>query len=328
MLNGRDGMSPPTVLVTGAAGFLGRHVVRALRVAGVDVRALARRRPTDAPADTAGEQWIEADLVSSDLVAATREAAAVIHLAAVLKGDDQARWTGTVDSTQRLIAAMAPGSRLVLASSFSVYDWERVGEEVDERSPLLPDGRDLRVDSYARAKLAQERLARDQCSARGIGLVILRPATVWDEQGHGRDHAGVAAGPLLAVVDPGRLAQVTHVADCADAFVLAVQSAPAGSVFNVVDPQPQSAWDFARRVSPGRWRVPVPVLLLRIAAALAGWLRPTSPGGAPRLPGLLIPLRISARFPRARARAQRLQQTLGWSPRSGSGSRSFEGSAA
>lgn len=328
MLNSRDGAAAPTVLVTGAAGFLGRHVVHALHGAGLNVRALARRRPTDAAAETPHEQWVQADLLSSDLAPLTRGATAVIHLAAALSGDDQARWAAAVDSTQRLIAAMAPGSRLVLASSFSVYDWERIGDEVDERSPLLSDARDLRVDGYARAKLAQEQVAREHCSARGIDLVILRPATVWDEHGHGLGHAGVAAGPLVAVVDPQRMAQVTHVVDCADAFVRAVQSAPAGSVFNVVDPQPQSAWDFARRASPGSWRVPVPVSLLKLAAAVAGKLRPASPGGAPRLPGLLIPLRITARFPRARARAQHLQQTLGWSPRSGSRSRTVDGSAA
>ncbi|MCU0773170.1 MAG: NAD(P)-dependent oxidoreductase [Ideonella sp.] len=320
-----------TVLVTGAGGFLGQHVVRALREAGFGVRAMARTVPVERSQDTPNVQWVEADLLASDLAPVVRGVAAVVHLAAVLRGDDQAQWTAAVDGTRRLIEAMPTGARLVLASSFSVYDWDRAGAEVDERSPLLDIATGARVAGYARAKLAQEHLATALCRERALELVILRPATVWDESGHGIDHAGVGAGPLLAVVDPGRNVQAIHVVDCADAFVRALTHASPGAVYNVVDPTPVSAWTYAGRVAPGRWRVPVPRGWLSAAAALAVRLRSAGPDGAPRLPGLLVPQRLAARFPRALARADRAQQALGWSPRavvdSRSGHRRHGGSA-
>src|SRR5687768_13687604 len=56
---GRDGVPVAQVLLTGATGVLGRHVLPELVRAGHDVTALSRARPRDAPGPT---RWVQADL--------------------------------------------------------------------------------------------------------------------------------------------------------------------------------------------------------------------------------------------------------------------------
>ena len=67
----------------------------------------------------------------------------LIHLAAVVSGGEDAQFAGTVVGTERLLDAMASSTcrRLVLCSSFSVYDFSATHRTLDEDSPLhqVPD---------------------------------------------------------------------------------------------------------------------------------------------------------------------------------------------
>src|SRR5262249_19762419 len=67
----------------------------------------------------------------------------LIHLAAVISGGEDAQFAGTVVGTERLLDAMGDSAcrRLVLCSSFSVYDFSATHHTLDEKSPLhrVPD---------------------------------------------------------------------------------------------------------------------------------------------------------------------------------------------
>ena len=101
---------PPVVLVTGATGFLGRAVVARLRRAGIPVRAAGGPTASTHAADVA------LDLRSdTQIAAAVRDAAAIIHLAAVGGPQSMRDTVATADvnalGTQRLArAAHAPPS--------------------------------------------------------------------------------------------------------------------------------------------------------------------------------------------------------------------------
>jgi nucleoside-diphosphate-sugar epimerase len=110
------------VLVTGANGFLGRHVVSALLARGHRVRALVRPAARlDGLGWTASVEIFRADLRSTrELSPAFEGIDALVHLAAVVSGGEDAQFAGTVTGTERLLTAMAasPCRRLLLASSF------------------------------------------------------------------------------------------------------------------------------------------------------------------------------------------------------------------
>ncbi len=128
-------------LVTGANGFLGRYVVRALLARGIAVRAMVRPA-----ARLEGLGWpssvevFRADLrTSRDLPRAFDGVDVLLHLAAVVSGGEDAQFAGTVAGTERLLEGMAATAcqRLVLCSSFSVYNYSAVSGTLDEDSPLL-----------------------------------------------------------------------------------------------------------------------------------------------------------------------------------------------
>ena len=77
-------MSPDSspVFLTGATGFVGGHVLRALLVAGYEVRALVRGEPPPF-ADLAGAELVAGDLERpGELVAALRGCRSLVHVAA------------------------------------------------------------------------------------------------------------------------------------------------------------------------------------------------------------------------------------------------------
>ncbi|HEX6884902.1 MAG TPA: NAD(P)-dependent oxidoreductase, partial [Planctomycetota bacterium] len=226
------------VLVTGANGFLGREVVAALVADGHAVRALVR------PAtDVARLGWGPAvEVVRADLRGGSRleplfeGVEACVHLATQMSGDDFTILSGTLLGTERLLAAMATSraKRLVLCSSFSVFEWSAVGSTLDDDGPLPADP--WPGGAYAAAKHWQERLARRAAEAHRLELTVLRPGFVW---GRGNDDLaciGQRLGRLQLVFGPLRAPPLTHVANCADAFRFVLTRAESvGKTYNVVD---------------------------------------------------------------------------------------------
>jgi UDP-glucose 4-epimerase len=314
------------VLVTGASGFLGREVVAALAARGFHVRALVR--PAADPARVAGSGRVE--LARADLRGGTELAPlfdgvrTVVHLAAQMVGDDFTIFSGTVLGTERLLAAMSASrvERLVLCSSFSVYDWLRVGGTLDADGPIpadiWPSG------AYAAAKLWQERLARRMAEQHGWQLTVLRPGFIW---GRGNDDLaciGQRIGRWQLVFGPLRTLALTHVANCADAFCAAVESPSAvGQTFNVVDELGVSAARYARARRAGTGRrthsIWVPYALARTGVWLVHRCARLVFGPRYRLPSMFAPIRFELRFKPVRATSQGLRSRLGWRP-----PRSFE----
>jgi UDP-glucose 4-epimerase len=307
-------------LVTGANGFLGRHAVAALRDRGVAVRALVR------PAARLEELgWPDSvEIVRADLRTARELAAAfdgvdvLVHLAAAVSGGEDLQFAATVVGTERLLGAMAGTGcrRVVLASSFSVYDWSAIRRTLDERSPVEPVPDLYERDGYSIAKAWQERVTRRLAEQHGWDLTVLRPGFIW-----GRGHAYLAAlgqkvGPVHLVVGPLSRMPLTHVENCADLFALAATDPrAAGQTFNVVDGPGERIWSFLGEYLRGSGekgvRIPIPY---RLAYTLVRLAYATVFRRNPRLPHVLVPCRFESRFKPLRFDNRRAREVLGWSP--------------
>ena len=307
-------------LVTGANGFLGRNVVRALPARGIEVRAMvrpaARLEGLDWPSSV---EVFRADLrTSRDLSRAFEGVDMLLHLAAVVSGGEDAQFAGTVAGTERLLEAMAATAcqRLVLCGSFSVYNYSLTGGTLDEDSPLHQTPDLYTRDGYSISKWWQERVTRRFAEKHGWDLTVLRPGFIW-----GRDHSYLAAlgqqfGRHHLVIGPLTRMPMTHVENCADAFVLAAVDARArGQTFNVVDGPGERIWtylsDYVRGSDRPGWRLPVPywlsIMMVRLAFA-------TVFRTATKVPSILIPRRLEARLKPLRFENRRLRETLGWTP--------------
>jgi 2-alkyl-3-oxoalkanoate reductase len=113
------------VALTGASGFIGRHLVERLLAEGYRVRALWRR--AEAPDDSPGLELCRGALESPETLAAlVRDCDAVVHVAAAIRGRSQAEFDEVnVAGTQRLaeaVAQHASGARLVALSSLAARE--------------------------------------------------------------------------------------------------------------------------------------------------------------------------------------------------------------
>ena len=308
------------VLVTGANGFLGRHVVAALRERGHVVRAMVRpAAKLDALAWPSSVEVFRADLRSAqDLPSAFDGVDTLVHLAAAVTGGEDAQFASTVTGTERLLGAMAHTScrRLVLASSFAVYDWSAIRGTLDESSPLEPVPDLYQRDGYTIAKAWQERVTRRLATEHGWDLTVLRPGFIW-----GRDHGYLAAcgqqvGRLHVVIGPFSRMPLTHVENCADLFALAASDPrAAGRTLNVVDGGGERIWsylgDHLRRSGEGGFRIPVPyhAVFAAVRLAFATVFRRNE-----KLPHVLVPCRFESRLKPLRYTNQGAQGVLGWRP--------------
>jgi len=307
------------VLITGAGGFLGRSVVAEFLRRGHSVRAMVRPSADVGrlgwPADV---EIYRADLLATEnLVPAFEGIDAVVHLAASVRGTAEEQYAASVVGTQRLLDAMAKSrtTRLVLASSFSVYDWSKIEGELDERSPLEPPSDLPERDGYAVAKAEQEQVARRMAEAHHWALTVLRPGFIWGRGNEECAGLGQKVGPVLLVFGPSTRLPLTHVDNCAHAFAEVLENPRAiGETFNIVDDEGPTIRDHLQASGRKRLTVPTPYGAafagVRLAhGVLNGLLR-----GKKKLPSILVPCRFEARFKPLRFGNRKLCEVLGWTP--------------
>ncbi len=269
-------------LVTGAAGFVGRHLVRQLVDQGVRVRASDRAVGADGRVlfERLGVELVTADLSRPQTLAALFDGGVdrVFHLGAVcnfstpLAALEPVNVLGVRHIAQ--LALSAGVHRFVHVSSTSVYGRYR-GAPFTEESPREPQ------EDYGRSKKAGE----DEifsALARGLPAVVVRPCTVY---GPGcNDGAGKAFSrrtSIAAIPGSGRqkLANV-RVEDVARALVhLSSANGTVGEAYNVVDgsrPTLEEALRLAAEAfgaRPPRVHLPLGLvsLLARASGAVARW---------------------------------------------------------
>ncbi|MFH1690113.1 MAG: NAD-dependent epimerase/dehydratase family protein [Candidatus Eisenbacteria bacterium] len=238
------------VLVTGAAGFVGSHVVERLLADGRNVRGVDaftdyyprafKEENLRGARDNASFELVEADLAVADLAPILDGVTSVCHLAA--QAGVRASWGTTFStyikcnilSSQRLLEAVKDGgvSKFVYASSSSVY-----GETTD--LPMRENGLTCPVSPYGVTKLAAEHLAVLYHRNYGVPTVSLRYFTVYgprqrpDMAFHRFIRSGLLDEPITIYGNGHQTRDFTYIDDTVAATVVALESGPDGSVLNV-----------------------------------------------------------------------------------------------
>lgn len=246
-----------TVLVTGGTGFIGQHVVHALRAREIPVRALVRDPSRASRLTSWGVELVEGDVTDpASLPAALDGVDAVIHLVAIIKGSRDDFDRIMVQGTRDLVATseQAGVRRFLLASALGL------SEETKDAVP------------YFAAKWEMERAVQ----ASSVEHVIFRPSFVFGKDG------GVLPtfvrlarfAPVTPIVGPGtRRLQPIWVEDVAEYFATAVDlPAAGGRTFDIGGPDAvtwNEFWERLKRVLGARRpSIHVPFAVMRVQAAL------------------------------------------------------------
>ena len=233
-------------LVTGGAGFAGRHLLAALERAGHEAVGAGLPDGHGRPEHGA---WHDLDVRSEPACRALLgelQPGWVFHLAGFAhvgraEADPQACLAVNFGGTRAVLEAClaaAPRARVVLVSSAEVYGRVKPDElPVTESQPLRP------ATAYAVSKAAAE-MAGHHAAARGLSVVILRPfnhigpgqSEDFVASAFARQVARIEAGRQEPVLRVGNLAAVRDLLDVRDAvqgYLRAAEAGRDGAVYNV-----------------------------------------------------------------------------------------------
>jgi dihydroflavonol-4-reductase len=217
------------IFLTGATGFLGSHVARALVAQGADLRMLTRQTsPTGNIHDVPGERVVGDLRDISSYKTALQGCDAVFHVAADYRlwaRDPQQMYASNVEGTRALLdaARVAGVKRVVYTSSVATMGFTKTGREADERSPVSLN--DM-IGPYKRSKFMAEQIA-----LKSPITVVVNPTTPIGEYDikptpTGRIVLDFLKRKFPAYVDTGL--NLVDASECARGHVLAFEKAKPG----------------------------------------------------------------------------------------------------
>ena len=244
----------PLLLVTGATGFVGGHVVDRAIALGMRVRAFVRKESSVRRLQKQGVEIANGSMIDLySIKAALRSVTHVVHCAAKVGdwGDYKLYHEVNVQGLLYLLEAIGElhdFKRLVHLSSVGVYPFgEHHGTEESDASD------EGSIDAYTRTKQEQEKAVRQFVKMDKLPIVMLRPGLVYGP----RDRSFIP--PLLDLLKRKRFAFVgtgeavlsnTYIDNLVDAIFLALdKDGIIGEAFNIRDPRPVSRIEFIRTIA-------------------------------------------------------------------------------
>ena len=306
-------------LVTGASGFVGSAVARALLARGRPVRVLVRpssdRRNV---ADLAVDVRLGSLEDSASLAAALEGCGALFHVAADYRlwvRDPEAMYRANVDGTRALMtAALAAGvARIVYTSSVATLGLTDDGSPADETTPSTLD--DM-IGPYKRSKFLAEETVCGLVREQLLPAVIVNPSTPIGPRDlrptpTGRMIVEAASGRMPAFVDTGL--NLVHVDDVAAGHLLAEERGRVGERY-ILGGENMTLAEILRRIAaltgrrPPTIKLPIPAIW-PIALVAEGMARITGREPFVTLDGLRL-ARKTMFFSSAKA-----MRDLGYAPR-------------
>ena len=227
-------MSHFKILVTGATGFIGKHLVARLIEKGLHVHALARS--SDSTFELPGLSWRLADLRDRDsLIHATRGISMIYHTAAQTRGTASSAefWKTNVDGARNFVEACIQNHvrKVVFLSSVSAYRTP-LAAIIKEDAPLGG------LDNYGQSKTEGEAIFTTAALQGHFESIIIRPCQVYgpgDRNGITNFIRRVLNLPIIPVVaDDHTSFNLVYLDDVVDAVISAgTQEIACGQAYNI-----------------------------------------------------------------------------------------------
>ncbi len=309
-------------LVTGATGFIGRHLARRLLAQGREVRVFCRPESVGKldPETRALAEISEGDLRDDRTVErAIRGVGRVFHCAGHVSdwGSEEEFVATNVTGTERILATAGEEEldRCVHLSSTAVFGVPSPAW-FDDDSAYGEGG-----DPYSRTKIAGEKVALRLHERRGLPVTVLRPAVVYGPMGTwAEEPVAMIRQDRMFLLGGGRgTCHPCYIENLVDAMILAGEHPRAiGNAYIVADDEPISFAEYfnhlARIVGKGPISRSIPVPVARaMATGLERWAGLRRSGARP----LLTQVAIDMVTARSRMSMRKIQEDLGFQPRYG-----------
>jgi nucleoside-diphosphate-sugar epimerase len=305
------------ILVTGANGFTGSHLVKALEQRGDTVVALVRKTSDRSRLAHTSAQLAYGDITDRpSLDAAMQGVDRVFHTAAYVElgivDADRMERINVQGTRNVLAAAQAAGvQKMVYCSTIGIYG-DTQGQVIDETFKRQQQGFSSAYDS---TKYEAQRLV-DQAAAAGFPVVSVMPSGIFgaDDPHFGPVMDTFLKGKLKVWAGGDRITGIVHVDDLVSAMLLAADQAPPGAhyIISTGDLSTRDMFQFISQETgvPAPTEIPEPIVrivgtLLDPIGRLLSWQPPISRE------------RVHYIYDRCvRVSGDKAKRELGWQPRS------------
>ena len=257
--------------VTGATGFVGRHLLRALRRRGWGATCLVRRREAEAELRADGWDVVAGNLDDEgalrDLVARTD---IVFHVAGLTAGNTRELTRVNVEGSERIARAAhrAAAARIVYVSSLAASGPSRPGQPLDEADRPAP------VSAYGKSKAHGEQMVMES----GVPFTIVRPPAVYGpfDRELLRVFRWALKGTVPMIGDGGQQLSLVYAADLGEALVAAAERpATLNRIYHLAHREIVTQRELLKAIGGALGRrvnlVPLPSALARIVLEVSGW---------------------------------------------------------
>lgn len=318
------------ILVTGANGFIGNRLVKALLEYGFKrircfVRPsgdLSRLQKVINSFPDAKTEILKGNLTNpSDCKHAVKDVKVIYHLAAGISKSFAVSYLNSVVGTKNLLEATLTDKslkRFVNISSFAVYSNKKIrrGGLLDETCPVEKSP-ESRGEAYCYAKLKQDELLMEYGEKYNIPWVILRPGAVF---GPGKNaitgRVGIDTFGIYIHLGGRNRIPFSYVDNCADAiarsgFVKGVD----GEIFNIVDDNLPRSSNFLKMYKKNVKRIKTISIHYRIAYVLCALWENYAKKSKGQLPPAFNRSRCRAEWKGNKYSNTKLKEMLQWKPK-------------
>ena len=312
------------ILVTGAAGFLGRALITRLLAHGyTNIRCNVRRQADISKLDAllgrdaqSRLEYCVANLrYPEDAARAVDDVQLIFHLAAGKKGTAADLFLDSVVASRNLLDAVGNCKplRIVLVSSFGVYGVASLGRRTKVNEQTILEPHPEWRDYYSFSKLRQEQLFWEYKRRSGFELVVLRPGVIYGpEGGHFSNRVGLTIGNWLLHFGGSNLLPLSYLDNCAEAVMFAgTHERASGQVYNVHDDDLPTCREYLRayRKNVAKVRfITVPYFGVRLLSYCVTKYHRYSKG---QLPAILTPYKAASQWGGNRFDNSKLH-SIGW----------------
>ena len=306
------------ILVTGAAGFIGSHLVDALVRRGEPVCCFVRKQDSLEFIPHKKTEIIIGDITNKkSLLPAVRGVETIYHLAAKTDFDGRTweeYYRPNVLGTRNLIdlAIKEKVKRFVFFSTIRTIGLKDSKIPIDETAPYYP------LNFYDRSKVEAEKLLIKAYQEKKLPIVIIRPSSVYGPRGRGTYYSffkAIAEGRFFIIGNGKNLVSFVYVGNVVNATLLAGESKKAiGQIYFINDERPYTMEELSKTIASSFGRklssFHLPTSLAYLAGYGLGFLGKTLGFQSPLNPERVKNLTISYVFDIRKAKKE-----LGYSPK-------------